>query len=93
MTKAMHFTHYQAWITTLLWTGIVNYFILKHIWSFGGPPASDKRNEGGSSVELSAQPKGWDRLSLFETSTVADTVNDRGDNLKWRIAMTVDDDG
>lgn len=34
-----------------------------------------------------------DRLSLFETSTVADTVNDRGDNLKWRIAMTVDDDG
>jgi len=62
MTKAMHFTHYQAWITTLLWTGIVNYFILKHIWSFGGPPASDKRNEGGSSVELSAQPKGNENI-------------------------------
>lgn len=62
MTKAMHFTHYQAWITTLLWTGIVNYFILKHIWSFGGPTASDKRNEGGSSLELSAQPKGNENI-------------------------------
>lgn len=59
MTKVMHFTHYQAWISTLLWTGIANYFILKHIWSFGGPPTSgDKRKEGGSTIELSAQPQG-----------------------------------
>lgn len=36
MTKTFHFSHYVAWITTLLWTGIVNYFILKHIWTFGG---------------------------------------------------------
>ena len=45
MTQTFHFSHYTAWISTLLWTGIVNYFILKHIWSFGGPTrTSDKNN-------------------------------------------------
>ena len=28
--------HYVAFVFTLLWTGIVNYFILKRLWSFGG---------------------------------------------------------
>ena len=28
--------HYVAFVVTLLWTGIVNYFILKRLWSFGG---------------------------------------------------------
>lgn len=36
MTRFLHLEHYIAWIVTLLWTGIVNYFILKKIWSFGG---------------------------------------------------------
>lgn len=36
MTKYMNFSHYVAWICTLLWTGVANYFILKHTWSFGG---------------------------------------------------------
>lgn len=36
MTKYLKFSHYVAWISTLLWTGIANYFILKHTWSFGG---------------------------------------------------------
>jgi len=27
--------HYVAWVLTLLWTGVVNYFILKRLWSFG----------------------------------------------------------
>jgi len=53
MTKVFLFSHYTAWIATLLWTGIVNYFILKHIWSFGGSSGDkDKRKEGGSSVNV-----------------------------------------
>jgi hypothetical protein len=39
MTKMASISHYAAWILTLLWTGIANYFILKKIWSFGGPAA------------------------------------------------------
>lgn len=40
MTKFAGLPHYVAWIVTLLWTGIVNYFILKKIWSFGGKQTS-----------------------------------------------------
>lgn len=36
MTKVASVSHYVAWIMTLLWTGIANYFILKKLWSFGG---------------------------------------------------------
>ena len=36
MTRVATFSHYVAWILTLLWTGIANYFILKKLWSFGG---------------------------------------------------------
>ncbi|KAG7345875.1 GtrA-like protein [Nitzschia inconspicua] len=36
MTKYIQVPHAYAWIITLLWTGIVNYFILKKLWSFGG---------------------------------------------------------
>jgi hypothetical protein len=36
MTKKANISHYHAWIFTLLWTGIFNYFFLKRVWSFGG---------------------------------------------------------
>jgi hypothetical protein len=32
----MNMPHVFAWILTMLWTGIVNYFILKKLWSFDG---------------------------------------------------------
>lgn len=35
MARYIQFPHYVAWIVTLLWTGVVNYFILKRLWSFG----------------------------------------------------------
>jgi hypothetical protein len=35
-----HVPHYGAYIFTLLWTGVVNYFILKRMWSFGGSTTS-----------------------------------------------------
>jgi putative flippase GtrA len=35
MTRRAKLPHYIAWVITLLWTGIVNYFILKKIWTFG----------------------------------------------------------
>jgi putative flippase GtrA len=45
LTKKANISHYHAWIFTLLWTGIVNYFILKRMWSFGGASeAGKKRN-------------------------------------------------
>merc|ERR1712008_477015 len=34
MTKVFQLHHYVAWIITLLWTGIVNYFILNKVWTF-----------------------------------------------------------
>jgi putative flippase GtrA len=43
--------HYTAWILTLLWTGIANYFILKKLWSFGGPAA------GGVATNTAASAK------------------------------------
>jgi nitrogen fixation protein FixH len=36
ITKKMDMPHVFAWIVTMLWTGIVNYFILKKLWSFDG---------------------------------------------------------
>jgi putative flippase GtrA len=36
ITKYMNMPHVFAWILTMLWTGIVNYFILKKLWSFDG---------------------------------------------------------
>lgn len=55
MTKSFQISHYVAWIITLLWTGIVNFLILKKFWSFGGiKPAktSPKAEKGESSVTV-----------------------------------------
>ena len=41
VTRVFRLRHYTAWILTLLWTGIANYFILKKIWSFGGSATSN----------------------------------------------------
>ncbi|CAJ1966814.1 unnamed protein product [Cylindrotheca closterium] len=49
MTKWAGLPHYVAWIVTLLWTGIVNYFILKKIWSFGGKQANTEATSAGTS--------------------------------------------
>lgn len=57
MTRYLQLPHYVAWIVTLLWTGIVNYFILKKLWSFGGKDKKDdapERNESKKDVESSS---------------------------------------
>lgn len=38
----MGMPHYVAFGFTLLWTGVVNYFILKRLWSFGGSSGDDE---------------------------------------------------
>jgi len=48
MTRDLHLSHYMAWVITLLWTGIVNYFILKYLWTYGG--SSSDEGGGGSNV-------------------------------------------
>jgi len=45
MTKYVKVQHMIAWFITLLWTGIVNYFILKKIWSLGGNNNSNQNQE------------------------------------------------
>ena len=36
VTRTASIGHYPAFVFTLLWTGIVNFFILKKLWSFNG---------------------------------------------------------
>ena len=49
MTRYAKLPHYVAWIVTLLWTGIVNYFILKKLWSFGGT-GNSKPNQASKDI-------------------------------------------
>lgn len=42
MMAGMGMPHYVAFGFTLLWTGVVNYFILKRLWSFGGSSGVDE---------------------------------------------------
>eukprot|EP00980_Cylindrotheca_fusiformis_P004069 scaffold880_cov132-Cylindrotheca_fusiformis.AAC.65 len=49
MTHYAKLPHYIAWVVTLLWTGIVNYFILKKLWTFG-----NKDEVNASKVEVRA---------------------------------------
>jgi hypothetical protein len=52
MTRVATLSHYMAWILTLLWTGIANYFILKKLWSFGGGSSSATGSgTGGTSTK------------------------------------------
>ena len=52
MTKYIHIPHAYAWIVTLLWTGIVNYFILKKLWSFGGTTTTTTTSSSLEEQEL-----------------------------------------
>jgi putative flippase GtrA len=58
MTRSLNVSHYVAWIITLLWTGIVNFFILKRFWTFGGEktakvsPRSERAVDDEKDVEL-----------------------------------------
>jgi len=45
MTNSLNLSHYVAWVITLLWTGVVNYFILKRLWSFGQIPTTEDDNK------------------------------------------------
>ena len=46
-SSKINLPHYIAYIITLLWTGIVNYFILKKLWSFTGTTTAES-NSGGA---------------------------------------------
>eukprot|EP00566_Odontella_aurita_P024084 CAMPEP_0113585550 /NCGR_PEP_ID=MMETSP0015_2-20120614/33764_1 /TAXON_ID=2838 /ORGANISM="Odontella" /LENGTH=108 /DNA_ID=CAMNT_0000490809 /DNA_START=287 /DNA_END=613 /DNA_ORIENTATION=+ /assembly_acc=CAM_ASM_000160 len=46
-TSAAGLAHYVAWVVTLLWTGVANYFILKKLWSFGGKSVDRKGGKEG----------------------------------------------
>ena len=46
VTRYAQINHYVAFFITLLWTGIVNYFILKKLWTFGKKENSETVKDG-----------------------------------------------
>jgi putative flippase GtrA len=48
MVRIWHMEHYVAWVVTLLWTGCVNYFILKHLWG-SAEGAEDNKSSNSNS--------------------------------------------
>ena len=52
MTKFFWLHHYVAWVITLLWTGIVNYFVLKRIWSFNGSSSGGSAAKANKSTSV-----------------------------------------
>lgn len=67
MTTVWILPHYVAYVFTLLWTGIVSYFTLKHLWSFGGASNSSGT---GSSGKTNVTPK-----AIGETSPTSGSFN------------------
>jgi hypothetical protein len=45
MTQRWGVPHYVAWLATLIWTGVVNYFVLKYLWAFGAEVSTSKGTE------------------------------------------------
>lgn len=79
MTTMLHIPHYLAWIVTLLWTGVVNYFILKHLWSFGGnkattPSVGKQSAVVGSGVNVSVAMSG-EEVSPTSNKKVRRTIS------------------
>ena len=52
MTRYAELPHYVAWIVTMLWTGIVNYFILKKLWTFGGSKQQPQQQQPEGDEEM-----------------------------------------
>mmetsp|Transcript_18871 Transcript_18871/g.52705 ORF Transcript_18871/g.52705 Transcript_18871/m.52705 type:complete len:241 (-) Transcript_18871:239-961(-) len=51
VTKTSNIPHVVTWILTMLWTGIVNYFILKKLWSFDGKTKEDDTKFRGAPTD------------------------------------------
>ncbi|GMI44098.1 hypothetical protein TrCOL_g9240 [Triparma columacea] len=61
MVRTMKLSWIWAWLITLVWTGVVNYFIIKQLWGVGG-----ELNGAGSEVEATT-----DRLVHLLTKAIA----------------------
>ncbi len=48
------FSHRDAWICTMLWTGLMNYFILKASWKTKG--AKDQSQVEKDKVQMTPMP-------------------------------------
>ena len=48
ISNVLRFSHYQAWFVTMIWTGILNYFLLKASWR---PKPREKLSTGHNSDE------------------------------------------
>ena len=57
MTRKLQLPHYVAWVITLLWTGIVNYFILKKLWTFGKKDDANKAEKIDDPENLDCKSK------------------------------------
>jgi putative flippase GtrA len=72
MTKYLILPHIVAWVITLLWTGIVNYFILKRLWSFGGTSSNEtKKTDAEVPSTTEESPMDQEMLSLVVSNNDA----------------------
>eukprot|EP01038_Epipyxis_sp_PR26KG_P010903 gene10903-14635_t len=53
LVKYLFFTHFQAWIITMLWTGIYNYFMLKASWKSGNAEKEKSSEENDNLLKES----------------------------------------
>ncbi len=52
LANSMGFSHRAAWIITMLWTGIYNYFILKNSWKSANKGGDNTIGANGSDKAL-----------------------------------------
>ena len=56
VTRSASIGHYTAFVFTLLWTGIVNFFILKKLWSFSGGKSGKPSPRPADTVDVELAP-------------------------------------
>jgi hypothetical protein len=47
LVKIGEFSHKEAWLLTMLWTGILNYFLLKSAWKSGDSKIGEGKDSHG----------------------------------------------
>jgi putative flippase GtrA len=52
LVNMVQLSHKEAWIATMLWTGLFNYFVLKASWKAGGDKTSSASSTSNTSDKL-----------------------------------------
>lgn len=63
-------SHYVAYVFTLLWTGLANYFILKRLWKMGGNTTNNNASSSGTTA-VSSSATSSTNSATAATGTIA----------------------